>query len=226
MSGIGSSDKVATARGLFCVFEGGDGSGKTSVLAQVQAQLAAEGIPALATREPGGTPEGLALRQLLLGDGAYHWTPDAELLLINAARAQHVAKVLAPALAVGGLVLCDRFIGSTLAYQGAGHGIAEERIRALHRYAVGEIWPDLTILLDLDPEQALERSRRRLDAAQSDEGRFEALDLDFHRRVRQSFLEQAARAPQTHVVIDASRPKALVEADALRALRAALDGRR
>jgi dTMP kinase len=175
----------------------------------------------VATREPGGTEEGLALRKLLLG-GSHHWTPSAELLLINAARAQHVEKVIRPALADGKIVLCDRFVGSTLAYQGAGHGIPEERIRALHKLAAGDLWPDLTILLDVDPELALKRSRRRLSAAGSDEGRFEALDLAFHRRVRQSFLAQAARAGATHVVIDASRPQKVVEAEALAVVRATL----
>jgi dTMP kinase len=183
--------------------------------------LEREGVTLVATREPGGTEEGLALRKLLLG-GSHHWTPDAELLLMNAARAQHVEKVIRPALGQGKLVLCDRFVGSTLAYQGAGHGVAEERIRALHKLAAGDLWPDLTILLDVDPELALKRSRRRLSAAGSDEGRFEALDLDFHRRVRQSFLDQAARAPARHVVLDASRAPGIVEAEALARLRAAL----
>jgi dTMP kinase len=185
----------------------------------MQSALEEEGVALLATREPGGTEEGLALRKLLLG-GAHHWTPDAELLLINAARAQHVDKVIRPALAEHKLVLCDRFVGSTLAYQGAGHGLPEERIRALHKLAAGDLWPDLTVVLDLDPELALKRSRRRLSASGSDEGRFEALDLAFHRRVRQSFLDQAARSPATHVVIDASRAQKVVETEALAALRA------
>jgi dTMP kinase len=213
------------SRGFFCVFEGVDGSGKTGALAQIHDRLAAEGRAVIATREPGGTAEGLALRKLLLGNDSYRWTPGAELLLINAARAQHVEKVLRPALADGKLVLCDRFIGSTFAYQGAGHGIAEASIRALHKLAVGELWPDLTILLDLDAPQALARSRRRLAAAGSDEGRFEALDLAFHRRVRQSFLDQAARERQTHVVIDAGRAQDVVEEEAFAALRAALEAR-
>ena len=164
------------------------------------------------------------MRKLLLG-GSHHWTPGAELLLINAARAQHVEKVIRPALGQGKLVLCDRFVGSTLAYQGAGHGVAEERIRALHKLAAGDLWPELTIVLDVDPALALKRSRRRLSAAGSDEGRFEALDLAFHRRVRQSFLDQAARAPATQVVIDASRAQEVVEAEALAAVRKALKAR-
>jgi dTMP kinase len=215
---------VTAKHGFFCVFEGVDGSGKTGALAHVQAALAKDGVALLATREPGGTEEGLALRKLLLG-GSHRWTPNAELLLINAARAQHVEKVLRPALGDGKLVLCDRFIGSTLAYQGAGHGIGDERIRTLHKIAAGDLWPDLTILLDVDPELALKRSRRRLAASASDEGRFEALDLDFHRRVRRSFLDQAARAPTAHVVLDASRPQQIVDAEALAALRAALAAR-
>ncbi|MFO1059292.1 MAG: dTMP kinase [Dongiaceae bacterium] len=207
-----------SARGRFIVLEGVDGSGKTTVLADLAAALDAAGRAPLVTREPGGTEEGLALRRLLLARDGHRWTPMAELLLINAARAQHVEAVIAPALAAGRVVLCDRFVGSTLAYQGGGRGLPADTVLALHGIATGDLWPDLTILLDLEPERAVARSRRRLAASGSDEGRFEALDIDFHRRVRQSFLDQAAARPATHAVIDADRPLEAVLADARRAL--------
>jgi dTMP kinase len=207
-----------SSRGRFIVLEGVDGSGKTTALMHLAELLRAEGSEPLVTREPGGTEEGLALRRLLLARDGHHWTAMAELLLINAARAQHVEAVIAPALAGGRAVLCDRFVGSTIAYQGGGRGLPVDTVLALHRIATGDLWPDLTILLDIEPERAVARSRRRLAASGSDEGRFEALDLDFHRRVRQSFLEQAAARPATHAVIDADRPPEAVLADARRAL--------
>ncbi|HLJ64226.1 MAG TPA: dTMP kinase, partial [Stellaceae bacterium] len=170
----------------------------------------------------GGTAEGQKLRELLLSGEGLYWDRIAELLLINAARAQHVEKVIAPALAAGKWVLCDRFVGSTLAYQGAGHGIASDVIRELHRLAARDLWPDLTLVLDLDPEAGLRRSRQRLAAQRLDEGRFEALDLAFHRRVRQSFLDQAAQLPHHYAVINADRAPSLVAEDLLRHLLAAL----
>jgi dTMP kinase len=213
-------------RGFFCVFEGIDGSGKSGALAYVQDHLAADGIDVVATLEPGGTDEGLAVRRLVLTNSPLRWASIGQLLLMNAARAQLAEKVIQPALAAGKVVLCDRFVGSTLAYQGAGHGIAAEQIRALHKIAAGDLWPDLTVLLDVEAEQALARSRGRLIASGSDEGRFEALDLAFHRRVRQSFLNQAAfEPPARHVVIDGSQRQQLVKAAALEAVLAALTRR-
>jgi dTMP kinase len=147
-------------RGFFCVFEGIDGSGKSGALAYVQDHLAADGIDIVATLEPGGTDEGLALRRLVLTDSPLRWASIGELLLMNAARAQLAGKVIQPALAAGKVVLCDRFVGSTLAHQGACHGIAAEQIRALHKIAAGDLWPDLTVLLDVEAEQALARSPR------------------------------------------------------------------
>ncbi len=186
---------------MFIVFEGGEGAGKTTAMAAVAARL---GERALTTREPGGTKEGLALRGLLLAGDAPDWDPMAELLLMVAARVQHVTRVIRPALAAGHVVLCDRFVGSTLAYQGAGRGLDGDFIMRLHRDAVG-LLPDLTVLLDVDPRLGLRRSLRRLAASGQDEGRFENLDLAFHERVRASFLDQAAACPS--VVIDAGAPE-------------------
>jgi dTMP kinase len=194
----------------FIVFEGGEGAGKTSAIAALAATLKAAGHDVLLTREPGGTPEGLALRALLLAADAPPWDRHAELLLITAARIQHVKRVIEPALRAGKTVLCDRFLASTLAYQGAGRGIPTEQILDLHRRFVGNIQPDLTILLDLDPAIGLARSARRLHSASLDEGRFEALDLAFHLQVRSAFLAIAATTPT--LIIDASQSQPEVQA--------------
>ncbi len=173
----------------------------------------------LATSEPGGTPEGLQLRAMLLAASGAVWTQEAELLLMVAARVQHVRRVIIPALETGTMVVCDRFVGSTLAYQGGGRGLAEDLILDLHRRLVGDLWPDLTVLLDVDPSVGLARSRRRLAAACADEGRFEDLDIEFHRRVRASFLAQAARHAGRTVIIDAAQPIAAVQRQAIDQVR-------
>jgi dTMP kinase len=195
---------------VFVALEGGDGSGKSGALAHLGAVL---GEGALLTREPGGTDEGQAIRGLLLARGGHDWEPQAELLLIAAARAQHVARVIRPALAAGRVVVCDRYVGSTLAYQGAGRGLAVEEIVMIHNHSTGGLWPDLTVVLDVDPAIALARGLARLRAEGSGEDRFEALGLEFQHRVRRSFLDQAAAAPQRHAVIDANRPITAVQAD-------------
>ena len=178
------------------------------MVAAIASHLSAR--PHVVTREPGGTPEGEQLRALLLSGAADRWDPLAELLLMTAARVQHVRQVIRPALARGEVVVTDRFVGSTIAYQGGGDGVSEAFIRALHRDAADDLWPDLTIVLDVDPAIGLARSHRRLAALGADEGRFERLDLAFHRRVRASFLEQAARDPDRHAVVDASQAQAEV----------------
>ena len=202
-------------RGRFIVVEGGDGAGKGGVGASLAEALATAGHPVLATREPGGTPEGLQLRALLLSAAGAVWEQEAELLLMTAARVQHVRRVIAPAIAAGTTVVCDRFVGSTLAYQGGGRGLPADLILDLHRRLVDDFWPDLTIILDVDPRTGLQRSRRRLAAQAQDEGRFEDLDLAFHDRVRQSFLAQAAQNPHLSVVIDAAQPAAQVQQAAI-----------
>ena len=200
-------------RGVFVALEGGDGSGKTGALAYLAQALANVPGGAVLTREPGGTAEGQALRSLLLTRGAHDWEPLAELLLIAAARAQHVARVIRPAMAAGRLVVSDRYVGSTLAYQGAGRGLDTAAIRTVHALTTGDLWPDLTVVLDVAPELALARGLARLRADGSGEDRFEALGLDFQRRVRRSFLDQAEAAPARHAVIDAGRPVEVVQAE-------------
>ncbi|MDT8758518.1 dTMP kinase [Sphingomonas psychrotolerans] len=188
----------------FYAVEGVDGSGKSGMVAHIVDHLSAGGAPAIATREPGGTPQGEKIRALLLSGADDAWDQQSELLMMTAARVEHVRRVILPTLARGVSVVSDRYVGSTIAYQGAGRGMAEAYIRKLHKEAVGDIWPDLVVVLDLDPEIGLTRSRKRLSAGEIDEGRFETLDLDFHRRIRQSFLDQAAQDPERHVVVDSS----------------------
>jgi dTMP kinase len=204
--------------GKLLVIEGCEGAGKSSVLVAVREALVAHGIDPVVTREPGGTSEGTAIRKLLVSSGGGDWQPMAEFLLIAADRAQHVAHVIGPALENGRVVLCDRYVGSTLAYQGAGRGLPDHTLRQIHDLSTGALWPDVTLVLDVEPEIGLARSRRRLAAQSSSEGRFEALGVDFHRRVRQSFLEQAKTNPGRHVVIDANRAEDLVRRDAVEAI--------
>ncbi|MCP4027031.1 MAG: dTMP kinase [Sphingomonas sp.] len=192
-----------TPRGAFIAVEGVDGSGKSGVARAIVAALQAAGHDVVATREPGGTPQGEALRGLLLAGDDAAWEPRAELLLMTAARVQHAAHVIRPGVAAGRIVVSDRYAGSTLAYQGAGRGMDEALIRGLHATMLDDLWPDLTLVLDLDPAIGLTRSRKRLSDEALDEGRFESLALPFHQRIRASFLAQAAAAPDRHAIIDA-----------------------
>jgi dTMP kinase len=193
-------------RGKFIAFCGGEGAGKSTQIAHLARHFERSRHPVLMTREPGGTPEGQHLRKLLLTVSAGLWTPLAETLLMVADRAQHIERVIAPALAAGTHVVSDRFILSTLSYQGAGRGVPTALIRDLHRQACADLWPDLTVIFDIDPAIGLARSKRRLSRSGSDESRFEALDLAFHQRVRASFLGEAKANDRLHAVIDATRP--------------------
>ena len=187
----------------FYAVEGVDGCGKSGMVGHIVAHLDASGQSAIATREPGGTRQGEKLRSLLLSGTDDAWDQQSELLLMTAARVEHVRRVVLPTLERGISIVSDRYVGSTIAYQGAGRGMSEDYIRFLHKEAVGDLWPDLVIVLDLDPAIGLARSRKRLSAEAIDEGRFETLDLDFHQRIRRSYLDQAARDPDRHTVIDA-----------------------
>jgi dTMP kinase len=188
----------------FVVLEGGEGAGKTSLLGGLSSALRERHIDVLATREPGGTSEGMALRKLLLTADGMDWDPGAELLLMVAARIQHVKRVIQPALADGTVVVCDRFVGSTLAYQGAGRGLPRALIGELHDKLVGGLRPDLTVLLDVDPHLGLARSVRRLETTHHDEGKFETLKMAFHERVRTDFRRQAEEDGARTIVVDAN----------------------
>lgn len=197
-------------RAAFIAIEGGEGAGKGTLLPILAERLRAEGFEVLETREPGGTPKGRALRELLLSGRGEDWDPWAELLLMTAARVQHVRRLIVPAMEAGAVVITDRYVGSTIAYQGAGRGMPAAEIERLHEHAVGGLWPDLTVLLDIDPAIGVRRSLARLEREKLDEGRFEAMDLGFHERVRRSFLDQAARRPGAHAVVDAGQEAELV----------------
>jgi dTMP kinase len=204
----------------FYAVEGIDGCGKTGIVRHLVEHLRSRDFEIVATREPGGTAQGERIRSLILSGTDDAWDPRSELLLMTAARVEHVRRVILPALAAGQSVVSDRYVGSTIAYQGAGRGISETFIRTLHAETVGDVWPDLTIVLDLDVETGLARSRKRLSADAVNEGRFETLDLAFHHRIRQSFLDQAAARPDRYVVVDAAG-----SADEVRArVMAAVDG--
>lgn len=170
--------------GRFIVFEGPEGAGKSTQLRLLAARLERAGMAPVVTREPGGTPTGEAIRALLL-DPALAIGPLSEFLLYSASRAEHVDKLIRPALAAGRVVLCDRFVGSSVAYQGHGRGLELALIAEVSRYATGGLAPDLTLLLDLDPAEGLQRV-----AARGQRDRLEQADLAFHRRVRAGYLAQ------------------------------------
>ena len=189
------------AGGLWITFEGGDGAGKTTQASLLERWLRGEGRTVVRTREPGGTEVGVLIRDIVLhhrGDVA----PRAEALLYAADRAHHVATLVRPALARGEIVIQDRYLDSSVAYQGAGRVLDAAQIRDLSLWATEDALPDLTVLLDLDPASA----RARLDADDKPFDRLEAEQADFHARVRQAFLELAAAEPERFLVLDATLP--------------------
>lgn len=184
---------------MFITVEGIEGVGKTTHLPFIAQQLRLRGREVVETREPGGTPLGESIRTLLLDNANAGMNEEAELLLIFAARAQHLDKVIRPALSVGLDVLCDRFTDATYAYQGGGRGLGIERIAVMESFVQRTLRPHLTILLDAPPEVACARARNR-----SASDRFESETLDFFRRVREVYLQRAAREPGRYQVFDAT----------------------
>lgn len=190
--------------GLFISFEGGEGAGKTTQIARLAAALRAEGHDVVVTLEPGGTELGRAVRRILLTPGS-HVTPRAEVLLYAADRAHHVETVIEPALEAGKVVICDRYADSTFAYQGAGRELDVATVRDIMSFATAGRWPELTLLLDVDPRVGLSRAR-----GHGPGDRIEAEGLAFHDAVRRGFLELAQNDPRRFCVIDASGPLAEV----------------
>jgi dTMP kinase len=197
-------------RGRFVTFEGLDGCGKSTQLAKLAAVLRAQGLPVVVTREPGGTPTGEKIRQLLLDTKTSSLAPFAEMALMFAARAQHIAEVIQPALAEGQIVLCDRFTDSTEAYQGGGRKLGSEAVLTLHRILCGGLQPEITILMDSDVAASVDRARRRNRShsskngkAKTDENRFEQESRAFFGRVRNAYLAIAKRDPQRVVLVNA-----------------------
>jgi len=187
------------SRGKFITLEGMDGAGKTTHLEWLRGLLDGRGVALTVTREPGGTPFGEALRKLLL-DSHEARQPETEALVMFAARQEHIAQVIEPALAAGRWVLCDRFTDATFAYQAGGSGVAWERIAALENWVHGKLQPDLTLYFDVDPETGRERTRQ---ARAPD--RFEREQQAFYERVRAAYLRRAAEHPQRIRCIDAAR---------------------
>ena len=205
-------------RGVFITFEGVEGVGKSTQIARAAEHLRARGLDPVVTREPGGTPLAEKLRVLVLEPGHGAVSPTAELLIMFAARASHVADVIKPALAQGRCVLCDRFTDATEAYQGAGRGMNPAWIRQLARIAHPRITPDLTFVFDAPAEVAFARLSGR--AAAHD--RIEAEEGAFFERVRRAYLAIAAREPDRVRVVDATRPEAEVAAGVARIIDGAL----
>lgn len=194
--------------GRFITLEGGEGAGKSTQVRALSERLAAAGIDVLVTREPGGTSGAEAIRALLVTGDPDRWNAASEALLMNAARADHVARVVRPELAAGRWVICDRYADSTFAYQGGGKGADPAMLAALHDAATGGLWPDLTLLLDLPVAAGLARAASRAGG----EARFEAHDAAFHERIRAAFLARAAAEPGRFKVIDAAAPADAVAA--------------
>lgn len=194
--------------GRFISFEGGEGSGKSTQSRLLAEALKKAGQAVVLTREPGGTDGAEAVRALLVTGDPARWSPWAEACLVNAARADHVERIIRPALARGDWVICDRFVDSTRAYQGAGKGIADAELCTLHRQVTGDLWPDLTIVMNIGVETGLRRAGTRQDA----EGRFEAHPGDFHRRIAVFFAKLSATEPQRCHGFDAEQPVAVLAA--------------
>lgn len=188
------------SRGDFITFEGGEGAGKSTQIKRFSEYLNIEDEKPITTREPGGTPGAEAIRQLLVTGGADSWDAISETLLFFAARNDHIARRIKPALAEGKTVLCDRFTDSTLVYQGIGKKLGLIYIQELHRLVFGNFTPDLTFILDIDPQEGLKRAHSRNDS----ENRFEALDISFHQAIREGFLSLANANPECYRIIDAS----------------------
>ena len=186
--------------GKFITLEGGEGAGKTTCLKHIEKRIKETGIDLCVTREPGGTRTGEKIREILLDRGNFDILDDTELLLMFAARSQHLNELIRPALAAGTWVLCDRFTDATYAYQGGGRGISRDRIAELEQWVQKGLRPDLTLLLDLPVDVGLERAGKR-----SSPDRFESENISFMQRMRSSYLDIASREPERVKVIDSSQ---------------------
>lgn len=187
---------------MFITFEGPEGSGKSTQIQRLGAWMEERGIDCIVTKEPGGTPIADKIRAIVLDSASAELDPWAEVLLYSASRRQHTVEKIRPALARGAHVLCDRYIDATIAYQGYGRLIDLGRLEQLNAWATDRLLPDLTLLYDIDEETGLSRAHRRNATMDVDEGRFEAEDLHFHRRVREGYLAIALAAPKRFVTID------------------------
>jgi dTMP kinase len=203
--------REAVDTGRFITFEGGEGSGKSTQAGILANRLARAGRQVLATREPGGSPAAEEIREALLSGKVWQFGPFAEALLFSVARGDHLENAIGEALLDGKWVVCDRFLDSTRAYQGATAGVPKSLINALERLTVGGLLPDMTFVLDIHAEEGLQRAAERRGGGTPD--RFESQELMLHERVRRAFLDIAEEEPDRCIVIDASQPEAMVAED-------------
>lgn len=212
------------ARGFFISFEGGEGAGKSTQIRLLAEALSAEGHEVVMTREPGGSPGAEAVRHVLLSGAAEPLGPTMEAVLFAAARSDHVEQVIRPALDRGAVVLCDRFFDSSRVYQGVTGGLDSDFMAALERVTVNGVVPDVTLILDIDPQEGLHRAVARRGDESAD--RFEKETVDMHRRRREAFLDIARREPGRCVVVDASLPPEEIAGQVLEIVRRAMDSHR
>ena len=201
---------------LFVSFEGGEGCGKSTILKRLSGRLESEGYPILLTREPGGTPIAEQIRDIILDKANTDMDPRTEALLYAASRRQHLVEKIWPALKQGKIVLCDRFLDSSLAYQGAARGLGIDEVLNMNYFATEKTFPDLTLLFDLKPEVGLERIAEN---ANREVNRLDLEKLSFHAKVREAFHELARRFPSRYSIIDASQPIEEVEKAAYEAIK-------
>ena len=211
-----------TKRGLFITFEGPEGSGKSTQLRRLAGRLRDEGRTVLETAEPGGTTIGMQIRRVLLDAKNRELRPTTELLLMFAARAQNVDELILPALSRGEIVLCDRFTDSSLVYQGVARGLGAEVVYEVDRIACRGLVPDLTIVVDIATELGLERAKARNQNTQGVETRLDEQAVDFHRKVRDAYLQLAADEPNRVKLVDGSGAEESVEGDVWKVVAAVL----
>lgn len=221
-----NAGRTGEPKGVFISFEGGDGAGKSTQIARLAEALRASGREVVVTREPGGSEGAEAVRALLVEGEADRWSPIAEALLMYAARADHLQRTILPALESGAVVISDRFADSTMAYQGLAGDLGADAVKRLHALVVGDRDPDLTLVLDISPQDGLARAgARNADGDAADgakEARFEEKGAAYQRRVREAFLKIASDNPARCAVIDASGKPAEVAEQVLTAMRARL----
>src|SRR6202044_320448 len=208
-------------RGKFITFEGGEGTGKSTQAAMLALRLESLGLGVQLTREPGGSPGAEIIRHVLLSGAAKPFGPEVEAMLFAAARDDHVQCTILPALQSGKWVICDRFTDSTRVYQGILGQVDQRLIKGLERVSIGDLAPDLTLVLDVPVELGLERVKLRRGEAKAD--RFEAEDVEFHQKLREAYLAIAAQEPERCVVVDAGGPKEAVARKIWNAVGARLD---
>lgn len=207
------------SKGKFITIEGGEGSGKTTLIGRLADRIKEKGYEAVTTREPGGSPIAEAIRNVILERSHTKMDGRTEALLYAASRRQHLVEIVVPAIERGAVVLCDRFIDSSLAYQGHARGLGMEAVWEINRFAVDDCMPNLTLFLDLEPEAGLARIEAN---ALREVNRLDLEGLAFHRKVREGYLEVAGRFPERIVTIDAMRSPEFVLEDAWRYLEARL----